>query len=306
MKKLAVALILLVLTLAGCTSDSDYIETVKKITFDDGSSVEEIVKEKVKVGEFYSENDLDGILSNPMQLFLFSMNNAATIRQGLKDAGIKMPVPAELKWEIDGDTKDGKILIASNDKIKVRITTRKNGDYVELYGKDIQAYIKKNNKMITDEMYESIYTLYNLAIENGYTGIEEKAEETPEITRFNEKKVLANEEGIYTVEYYPSGRVKYLTDSYMEVSPADKNNLKEIEKNLKELEKSIGTPEYDDEAVNYLVDFSIQIEYEIIAEKLNKKIKNGEKKDIAELEKKAGVVFDKLQKEVERIIKEAK
>lgn len=304
MKKMIVIFILLLGILTGCSSDSDYIETVKGITFDDGKSVEEIVNEKVLIGNFYSENELDEILANPMNIFLFSMNHKEVIKKGFKDAGIKMPISSKIKWEVEGETREGKILTASDEKVKVKITARKNGDYIELYTTDIQLHIKKNNRVISDEMFERIDALYELARESGYTGIEEKKVEniSTETNMFNEKAVLENKEGIYTVEYYPSGRVKFLTDSYLEIAMDDKNNLKEIEKSLKELDECIGKPEYSEETVNILVDFSLEIEYRIIAEKLNKKITKGEKKDIAELEKKAIKVFDKLQKEVDKII----
>lgn len=54
MKKMLVALSICVGLLTGCTggSDSDYIETVKQLSFDNGVTVENIVREKLTGAEF--------------------------------------------------------------------------------------------------------------------------------------------------------------------------------------------------------------------------------------------------------------
>lgn len=79
----------------------------------------------------------------------------------------------------------------------------------------------------------------------------------------------------------------------MEVELEDRSNLKEIAEGIVWLQDNIGK-----QYVNALVDYSIELEYQIIAEKLNKKITNSDKEKIKKLEVQALKVFDKLQEEV--------
>ena len=57
---------------------------------------------------------------------------------------------------------------------------------------------------------------------------------------------------------------------------------------------------YNDESINKLVELSCYLEYQIISEKLNKKITKEEKKEINKLEE-AIEVFDRLQFKVNQI-----
>lgn len=296
MKKLYFVLIGILLMLTGCSSDEEYINTVKKITFPDGVTVEKMVDNNVKVGETYLVNDKN-LLFNEAVVFMLSFGSKDEINFTLRQSGFTLPEKiSEIKWGVEGKTKTGKVIVASNDKIKVKIETEENGDYIETKTSDIITYELPSNKVIPQEELDIMGEFYNLAIKNGYTNqkVEEvKESEESEYKPFDEKAFLKNESGENVVKYYPSGRVKFISDGYMEVELEDRSNLKDIAKGLVWLQDNIGK-----QYVNALVDYSIELEYQIIAEKLNKKITNSDKEKIKKLETQAVKVFDKLQEEV--------
>lgn len=296
MKKLYFVLIGILLMLTGCSSDEEYINTVKKITFPDGVTVEKMVDNNVKAGETYLVNDKN-LLFNEAVVFMLSFGSKDEINFTLRQSGFTLPEKiSEIKWVVEGKTKTGKVIVASNDKIKVKIETEENGDYIETKTSDIVTYELPSNKVIPQEELDIMGEFYNLAIKNGYTN--QKAEEVKEAEEseykpFDEKAFLKNESGENVVKYYPSGRVKFISDGYMEVELEDRSNLKDIAEGLVWLQDNIGK-----QYVNALVDYSIELEYQIIAEKLNKKITNSDKEKIKKLETQAVKVFDKLQEEV--------
>ena len=296
MKKLYFVLIGILLMLTGCSSDEEYINTVKKITFPDGVTVEKMVDNNVKAGETYLVNDKN-LLFNEAVVFMLSFGSKDEINFTLRQSGFTLPEKiSEIKWGVEGKTKTGKVIVASNDKIKVKIKTEENGDYIETKTSDIITYELPSNKVIPQEELDIMGEFYNLAIKNGYTN--QKAEEVKEAEEseykpFDEKAFLKNESGENVVKYYPSGRVKFISDGYMEVELEDRSNLKDIAEGLVWLQDNIGK-----QYVNALVDYSIELEYQIIAEKLNKKITNSDKEKIKKLEIQALKVFDKLQEEV--------
>lgn len=296
MKKLYFVLIGILLMLTGCSSDEEYINTVKKITFPDGVTVEKMVDNNVKVGETYLVNDKN-LLFNEAVVFMLSFGSKDEINFTLRQSGFTLPEKiSEIKWGVEGKTKTGKVIVASNDKIKVKIETEENGDYIETKTSDIITYELPSNKVIPQEELDIMGEFYNLAIKNGYTNqkVEEvKESEESEYKPFDEKAFLKNESGENVVKYYPSGRVKFISDGYMEVELEDRSNLKDIAKGLVWLQDNIGK-----QYVNALVDYSIELEYQIIAEKLNKKITNSDKEKIKKLETQVVKVFDKLQEEV--------
>ena len=296
MKKLYFVLIGILLMLTGCSSDEEYINTVKKITFPDGVTVEKMVDNNVKAGETYLVNDKN-LLFNKAVVFMLSFGSKDEINFTLRQSGFTLPEKiSEIKWGVEGKTKTGKVIVASNDKIKVKIETEENGDYIETKTSDIITYELPSNKVIPQEELDIMGEFYNLAIKNGYTNqkVEEvKESEESEYKPFDEKAFLKNESGENVVKYYPSGRVKFISDGYMEVELEDRSNLKDIAKGLVWLQDNIGK-----QYVNALVDYSIELEYQIIAEKLNKKITNSDKEKIKKLETQAVKVFDKLQEEV--------
>lgn len=296
MKKLYFVLIGILLMLTGCSSDEKYINTVKKITFPDGVTVEKMVDNNVKAGETYLVNDKN-LLFNEAVVFMLSFGSKDEINFTLRQSGFTLPEKiSEIKWVVEGKTKTGKVIVASNDKIKVKIETEENGDYIETKTSDIVTYELSSNKVIPQEELDIMGEFYNLAIKNGYTNqkVEEvKESEESEYKPFDEKAFLKNESGENVVKYYPSGRVKFISDGYMEVELEDRSNLKDIAEGLVWLQDNIGK-----QYVNALVDYSIELEYQIIAEKLNKKITNSDKEKIKKLETQAVKVFDKLQEEV--------
>lgn len=97
------------------------------------------------------------------------------------------------------------------------------------------------------------------------------------------------------VEYYPNGRVKYITNGYIELDLEDRSLLKIIEKDLDNLEQGMKNGTY----INALVDYRYEIEYKIAAEKLNKKITDFEKNEINKIEIRAKKIFKQLQEKVE-------
>lgn len=296
MKRIISFLLFLTLVLVGCTSDEDYINTTKSITFANGQTVEQYIDNNIKAGEMYKLND-SSLFMNEEILFLMNFGSKDEIIYLLEQGGVTIPENiTSAKWEIEGETKDGKVIIASNDNIRVKIETVKNGDYIEVSTDKILTYDKASNKMITQEELSGALELYNLAIKHGYTNSNEQIE----YKRFDEQAVLENKDGVYTLEYYPSGRVKYLSDDimvYLELE--DKSYIKEIAESLVYLDGEI--EKYTDESINKFVDFSMELEYKIIAEKLNKKITEEVKKQIQKLEEKATKVFDKLQNQVDKI-----
>lgn len=296
MRKIISFLLFLTLVLVGCTSDEDYIDTTKSITFANGQTVEQYIDNNIKAGEMYQLND-SSLFMNEGILFLMNFGSKDEIIYLLEQGGVTIPENiTSTKWEIEGETKDGKVIIASNDNIRVKIETVKNGDYIEVSTDKILTYNKTNNKLIPQEQLNGALELYNLALKHGYTNSNKQIE----YKRFDEKTILENKDGYYTVEYYPSGRVKYLSDSeVIELELEDKSYIKEIAESLVYLDGEI--EKYTDESINKFVDFSYDLEYQIIAEKLNKKITEEDKKQIQKLEEKANKVFDKLQNQVDKI-----
>ena len=302
MKKFIGIILSMVLLLTGCSSDEDYIETAKSITFSDGQTIKQYVEDNIKAGEMYQKND-SSLFLNEQLLFLMNLGGKSEIQYILRKSGIVLPENIEpATWSVEGDIKDGKVLIATNNDIKVRIETVKNGDYIETSTDKIEVFNKESNKLITKDELEAAFGLYNLAIKNDYTNLKpgENIEIDQEYKRFDEQAVLENKDGIYTLSYYPDGRVKYLSDDvvvYLELE--DRSYIKDIEEELVFLDKEI--EKYSDESINKLVDFSVELEHEIIAEKLYKKISNEEKREIQKLEEKATKIFNKLQNQVNKI-----
>ena len=290
MKKILGLLMAFLLMLTGCVSDEDYISTTKSITSSDGQTIEQYVNNIIKAGEISISNEVLKVYDEEMIAALVFVGE----QEGLSFLEkTKMKIPEDIgtvTWEIEGETKAGKVVVASNENIKVKIETEKDGDYIRVDGEKIFVTDKTTNKVISQEELNVASAIYDLA---------EKCEyRTPK--RFNEKKVLENKDGFYTLEYYPSGRVKYLSDdAVVEVELEDRSYLKDTAEELKELDGEI--EKYNDESINKLGDFAYYLEYQIIAEKLNKKITKEEKEEIKKLEKEAIEVFDRLQFKVEQI-----
>lgn len=290
MKKILGLLMAFLLMLTGCISDEDYISTTKSITSSDGQTIEQYVNNIIKAGEISISNEVLKVYDEEMIAALVFVGE----QEGLSFLEkTKMKIPEDIgtvTWEIEGETKAGKVVVASNENIKVKIETEKDGDYIRVDGEKIFVTDKATNKVISQEELNVASAIYDLAEKCGYR--------TPK--RFNEKEVLENKDGFYTLEYYPSGRVKYLSDdAVVELELEDRSYLKDTAKELKELDGEI--EKYNDESINKLGDFAYYLEYQIIAEKLNKKITKEEKEEIKKLEKEAMEVFERLQFKVEQI-----
>lgn len=290
MKKILGLLMAFLLMLTGCVSDEDYISTTKSITSSDGQTIEQYVNNIIKAGEISISNEVLKVYDEEMIAALVFVGE----QEGLSFLEkTKMKIPEDIgtvTWEIEGETKAGKVVVASNENIKVKIETEKDGDYIRVDGEKIFVTDKTTNKVISQEELNVASAIYDLAEKCGYR--------TPK--RFNEKEVLENKDGFYTLEYYPSGRVKYLSDdAVVELELEDRSYLKDTAEELKELDGEIG--KYNDESINKLGDFAYYLEYQIIAEKLNKKITKEEKEEIKKLEKEAMEVFERLQFKVDQI-----
>lgn len=158
MKKILVVLSILAGVLTGCVggSDSEYISTVKEISFNNGKTVENVVKEKLigaRFQELYGENEL---LSNMGVIILLSTvdygvtNDLRKLKKLLEQQNI-VPITIEdkdIKWEVEGETKRGKTIKAFTEKEIVKISTEQDGDYIKLNYDDINVFTKKDGKLL--------------------------------------------------------------------------------------------------------------------------------------------------------------
>lgn len=159
MKKILIILAVAFTLLTSCTTDSNYIETVKSLTFDDGTKVEELVADKIKGIEFQVENGEKIIIEKGMVLFkstgeyIFLFNHLAPeIKKMAEKSNLKKIFLKEITWEIEGETKDGKIVRAFTDDAIIKITTKQDGDYISLNSDDIKAYNRKNGKIVSEQI----------------------------------------------------------------------------------------------------------------------------------------------------------
>lgn len=164
MKKL-LGILVFIIFLVGCSSeDKDYINTVKGMTFDSGKTVETYVEEQMALGEFELLNS--DIIVNSFT-YIYTLMNDEQLNEVFRNSDVKMPKKKEITWKVEGETKDGKIVIAYNDTILVKIQTIKNGDYIESDSSKIKTYSKANNKQL-DSLMEEKRFLYELALRCGY------------------------------------------------------------------------------------------------------------------------------------------
>lgn len=168
MKKVLSILCFLLFTLTGCITNSDYIETVKTMTFDDGTTVEEHVQNLVELGYVYENNSnlLYPFDSSNYALLLFTP--PADFNQLLAENNFVMPKKSKLDWDIEGKTDSGKVVVASNKEYEVKIPTFQNGDYIQLYAEDMEVYSKKSKKLINTENLEKAEVFRDLAKEYDY------------------------------------------------------------------------------------------------------------------------------------------
>lgn len=121
MKKLIFIFTLLILFIGCSVSDSEYVETVKSIRFNNGETVEETVGYYVELLELSADEPSDG-----------------------------------LEWFIEGSTKRGKVVIASTRYTKVEIPTYQDGDYINLNFDEFRFYDRELEALIDMDLYMAI------------------------------------------------------------------------------------------------------------------------------------------------------
>lgn len=298
MKKWGIIFLLYCLFFLGCTSNKDYINSVKKINLSDGRTVEEVINEKIQAAEMYQLNNSNIVLDDKM-LHLLNFGDKENVFYMLQQNGVTFPNgDAVINWEIKENIENGKILIVSNKNIEIELKTIMENNFIKIQSDKISVYDRKADRLITPEELETALILYNIAIESEYAGV--YPNDNIVYKRFNEKAILENENVIYKIKYYPSGRIKYIADDIMlELYFDDKSYLENIENTINIIEKDMD--KYKDEKINQLVDLSRDLEFELIAEKLNKKITNDDIKKIESLEIKGNQVLDNLQKKLDEV-----
>lgn len=164
MKKIFLGLMLTMLMMFTGCGDGNYIDTTKSITFDDGTTVEEIVTGYVNAGEFYelNYNQINANLTQMLAMFYMTSDGAY---QTAKDIGIKLPKSSKIKWEVSGKTNTGKVLTASSDNVEVSIQTFKDGDYISLYQADIKPKMKEKKYYLTQDQFDAYSLLYKVLLE---------------------------------------------------------------------------------------------------------------------------------------------
>lgn len=170
MKKIILLFSLLLIFFTGCTSDEDYIDTVKSITFEDGTTVKTYVQDQIKYGEFYILNEKELFDNGYSSLLMPTLIYIAPeeVLKELKNMKIEMPKDTPVVWKIEGNTDNGKILTASNGDIQVRIPTTKNGDYIEINTANFKVVNLKNNVTFREEQLESSKLYYEFLLKHYY------------------------------------------------------------------------------------------------------------------------------------------
>lgn len=160
MKKLRILfMVLLSLMFVSC-GEEEYINTVKGIHLNDGQSIEEIAEKAVNLGEFYEKNK-DKIKLDDETIEMYMMTAPQEMWNYFQKQGVIVPEGKyQLDWIIEGKTKNGKVVVASNDIVEIRIPTEKDGDYVQVKATDINIKIKESNVTLTPEQIEKYTALY--------------------------------------------------------------------------------------------------------------------------------------------------
>lgn len=112
--------LVLSLVLTGCSSDKDYIDTVKSIVVED---------------VLYS-NTTEQLAANAIGI---AINQKIDVSQ--------------LTWKVDGKTRDGKVIVANYNNNRVYFTTVENGDYIEYTYDGVYIITAENKKLTLNELY---------------------------------------------------------------------------------------------------------------------------------------------------------
>lgn len=292
--KRGIFLLVIVLALLGCFKGKENsIDTLKSATLKNGKTLEKYANDNIIGGEVYQLNDSKIFLEKEL-VTLRKLQKKDEILNFLEERRVVIPENiVEAEWKIVEEKEDKKIITAFNDNIKVEIKIEKNKKEIDL--QNILTYDETNGKVISQKELDRALEIYNIAKKYEYSGFDYYLE----YSRFNEKNILENKDNLYTIEYYPSGRIKYLSDGeVIKIDFRDESYLKEIDKTLDKIDREIEVEKKD---INKLINLTYLVEYQIIGEKLNKKLSEEDRKKIEKLEKKGNRVFDKLQIEIDNL-----
>lgn len=301
MKKITIiSFILGAIALVFFCSNKFYIENTRKMSFLDGETVEEYVIDKIKVGETYALNK-DNPYLDKVLLEKLDFESSRIVNWLLRNSETILPEGiGEVTWGVE--RKGKKVLVASNDYVTAKIEIIKKDGYIK--NDEITIIDKKTNKVIPAEDLKLASELYRIAKKDEYPMINIEEEGKLDRKRFDTEKLLETltaptpEYPLGRVNFYPSGRVKYITESVvLELFLSDESYIRDITLSLKDLEQNVDEKleDFQEESVlKELVKYAIKIEHMLIAEKLNKNISDEEKKQLEELEEKAIKTFDRL------------
>lgn len=222
MKKFLNSLILMVMILLTGYNEvnaSDYISTVKNMNAREDEKMEELANRLLRQSEFYLLNkETFAFGDHEMQRVVLSYQIAPEeMFKQIKEVNPLLPEMKNLKWEIEGKTKKGKVVTFSSDLVLVKIPTEDDGDYIKSNIKDIQVYNKENNSRVNINQIDIAMFYLEIIDKYGYKPAEEK-------------------KWYKSVEFYPSGRTKKLLVGDSEVKYEDKPvNLEELTKSVTEV-----------------------------------------------------------------------
>lgn len=169
MKKVINMMLMLVIVslFTGCIDKEAYIESVKKLGFQDGRTVESIVIDKIVGIEFEALNKDE--ISTSGNFIIFNKTgdyvmNSGYLEQQIGKAAMKASVigiykTPEIEWSIEGETSKGKVISARSSNGYIRVTVTEDGDYIQLNTDDIQVI--NNGLYVNDKTIQ-----FNIFINN--------------------------------------------------------------------------------------------------------------------------------------------
>lgn len=299
MRKILILILSSLFILTGCswTNDTEYINIVKQMTFNDGETVNDYVNNIARYTAIYSLNN---------DKIMFTKNTAAIIGWGLlnskqnqkemyktfKQAGLIVPEKAETKWLIEGKTKTGKIILVTTENAIIKINTKKNGDYIEFSRDDIKAYDPKTKKILTKTQ---------LSIASGLNSLMESFEKNNDPNKmkefFDPQAYIKSAKGegvekVYTL--FSSGRVKSIWCYDGDEEYEDQSLVPIIKEQIKDFKEGVDEYCSGNSDGYHLNGYSDSIKVKIVASKLNKNITDEEKEQINELEKEVYPYYEKF------------
>ena len=173
MKRVGLIIVLVFLVfITACGADSNYIETVKAISSQNGVTVERVVKNRINAGEFFVSNQNTNFMAYGLDMWIQNIDiaafGAAVEGQGankqdysaLKQAGAKTVSDVSLKWKVEGKTRTATIVRVTGKNVYVKIPVYQDGDYLSLDFNEIQVYTN-SNKLINLKTIDGCYKISN-------------------------------------------------------------------------------------------------------------------------------------------------